>query len=105
MRYTFSNGLTKIAAAMVLSCFVAGGVAAMTGPAGPAAAQSDAKSVNRTLKGDRLPFAARTHQHQGNSPSTQMAPASAKRAPLGCDPAFSPVVEPAMAHIFKRCMV
>jgi hypothetical protein len=104
MRYTFGNGLKKIAAATVLSCFVAGGVAAMTGHATTATTQSDANSVNRTPKGDRLPFAALTHR-QGNSPSTQMAPASAKRAPLGCDPAFSPVVEPAMAHIFKRCMV
>jgi hypothetical protein len=102
MRYTFSTGLKKIAAATVLSCFVAGGVAAMTGPA---VTPSGAMSVNRTLKGDRLPLAARTHRHNVNSPSTQMAPASAKRAPLGCDPAFSPVVEPAKAHIFKRCMV
>jgi hypothetical protein len=105
MRYTFGNGLKKIAAATVLSCFVAGGVAAMTGPAVTTAAQSDAISVNRALKGDRLPLTARTHRHQSNSPSTQMAPASLKRAPLGCDPAFSPVVEPSMAHIFKRCMV
>ena len=82
---------------------VAGGVAAMTGPAVTATEAADAISVNRTHKGDRLPSATRSHQ--GISPSTQMAPASTKRTPFGCDPAFSPVVEPAMAHIFKRCMV
>jgi hypothetical protein len=27
-----------------------------------------------------------------------------KRVPVGCDPAFSPFADPALAHIYKRCM-
>ena len=105
MRRSFAYGLKEIVAAAALSCFVAGGVCAMTGPAVTGAAGSETISVNRALKGDRTPFAALNVKHPKNTSSTQMAPATPNRAPLGCDPAFSPVVEPAMAHIFKRCMV
>jgi hypothetical protein len=102
---SFTFGLKETVAAVVLSCFVAGGVSAMTYPAVSAAAENDAISVNRTLKDDRLPQTAQTHQHPGHKGASEIIPASRKRAPLGCDPAFSPVVEPALAHIFKRCLV
>lgn len=57
-------------------------------------------SVNRALKGDRLPAAA--------GPGRLGSPARALprgRIPLGCDGAFSPVSSPRLAHIFRRCMV
>ena len=97
---TFAYGLKETVAAVVLSCFIAGGVGAVTSPAATERDDSIANSVDRTHKGDRL-----SHRQPSTSSSTQMAPATPKRAPLGCDPAFSPVVEPALAHIFKRCMV
>jgi hypothetical protein len=54
-------------------------------------------SVNRTNKGDRL-LLKRT--------STVSLPAMAVKArpPVGCDPAFSRVADPARAHIFGRCI-
>ena len=52
---------------------------------------------NRTNKGDRL-LLKRT--------STVSLPAMAVKArpPVGCDPAFSRVADPARAHIFGRCI-
>ena len=94
MRGLFAYGLKEIAAAVVLSSFIAGGVGAMTGPASPASDKSVVTSVNRTLKGDRLPIAFRP-QHN----STSTVTSSQKRAPLGCDPAFSPVADPARAYL------
>jgi hypothetical protein len=102
---SFTSSLKETVAAVVLSCFIAGGVSAMTYPAVSATAENNAISVNRIHKGDRLPLAALTHRYPINSSSTQAAPPSPKRTPLGCDPAFSTVVEPALAHIFKRCLV
>jgi hypothetical protein len=72
--------------------------------------------INRTMKGDRL----KTDQlpmHLAAQPRPQSAdnarpdePAAAapanpgpKKAPLGCDPSFSPVVSPSLANIFGRC--
>ncbi len=62
-------------------------------------------SVDRTLKGDRLPAAA-----PGASARKAGAPDPAKRqshekVPLGCDAAFSPISSPALAHVFRRCAV
>jgi len=57
-------------------------------------------SVNRALKGDRLPAAA--------GPGRLGSPARAlprAQIPLGCEAAFSPISSPALAHIFRRCMV
>lgn len=38
------------------------------------------------------------------SPSTETSPAPTRRVPLGCDPSFSPVADPARAHIYRRCI-
>ena len=57
-------------------------------------------SVNRALKGDRLPAAA--------GPGRLGSPARAlprAQIPFGCEAAFSPIASPALAHIFRRCMV
>jgi hypothetical protein len=104
MRCAFAFSLKETFTAAVLSCFIAGGVAEMTIPSVADNAQAVTIAVNRANKGDRLPQASLPHDHLNNSTSTEMAPTSPKRVPLGCDPAFSPVVDPARAHIFKRCM-
>jgi hypothetical protein len=54
-------------------------------------------TVDRTNKGDRLPQAAPPKRS-----SSSLTPA--KRVPIGCEPAFSPVADPAGAHIFLRCL-
>jgi hypothetical protein len=105
MRSSLTYGLKETVAAAVLSSFIAGGVGAVTGPATTKNADSVTISVNRTYKGDRQPQAVLPHQHPNNASSTPTSSAPPTRAPLGCDPAFSPIVEPARAAIYKRCMV
>lgn len=102
MRCSFSYGLKEIAAAAVLSFFIAGGVGAVTEPGASESEQSVAVSVDRTNKADRLPQVPSAQRSQHGLPSTEIVP-SPKRAPLGCDPVFSPVADPARAHFFKRC--
>jgi hypothetical protein len=59
-------------------------------------------TVDRTNKGDRLPQASPPKQSSSSVvPATSV---SAKRVPIGCEPAFSPVADPAGAHIFLRCL-
>jgi hypothetical protein len=57
-------------------------------------------SVNRALKGDRLPAAAGPGRL--GSPARVLPGA---RIPFGCEAAFSPISSPALAHIIRRCMV
>jgi hypothetical protein len=59
-------------------------------------------TVDRTNKGDRLPQAS--PPRQSSSSLVRAKPAAAKRIPIGCEPAFSPVADPAGAHIFLRCL-
>lgn len=90
MRAPFVYNLKGTIAAVILSCFIAGGVSAMTSPAATKAQQTN--SINRTNKGDRLPSAV-----------TSRTPV--KLMPLGCDSVFSPIVDPTRAHVYKRCVV
>ena len=92
------SGLAIIAA--FLSGFVTAGLAAhadsrAAGPAGPLRVE-----INRINKGDRLQQAWSIQQPSlGGSPG-QAAP---RLAPFGCDPAFSPIANPAHKGIFMRC--
>jgi hypothetical protein len=102
MRWTFVFGLKEVLGAVVLSCFIAGGVGAVTNPAITRRDAASLVSVNRIHKRDRLPQAATLpHQQPNAALSTRTSP---KRPPVGCDPAFSPVAEPARANIFRRCL-
>jgi len=95
-------GVTLIigAAAVVMNGPAAGGV---SGTSISATTSDRLVSVNRVNKGDRLsPAPAERLSH--SSPSTE-AVVPPKRVPLGCDPAFSPVADPARGNIYKRCMV
>jgi len=64
-------------------------------------------AVDRTLKGDRLPLfdssvsrpAALPDELRARDRSTTRA-----KVPVGCDPSFSPVSSPSMAHFYGRCM-
>lgn len=70
--------------------------------------QTPPVSVNHFRKGDRLPL------HPGTSESLKSPGAwpalrlpnglqTQERAPLGCDPAFSPVSSPAPVVVYGRC--
>jgi hypothetical protein len=101
MRWTFR--LKDIAAASLMSCFIAGAFSALTSPVTADNAAFVTISVNRITKGDRLPLpliAQPTAQH--NSISLER-PIPA-RTPLGCEPAFSPFADPARAHILTYCL-
>jgi hypothetical protein len=101
MRRNPTFGLKETLGAVVLSCFIAGGVSATTAPAIVKIGETGATSVDRTGKGNRLPSASLDRQRPNNSGAI---PASTMRVPLGCDAAFSPIADPAHSGVFKRCV-
>jgi len=103
MRYILGHSLKEIAAASLFSCFIAGGICALTSPGVANNAAALTISVNRTVKADRLPRAPVAQQSEQICTSTESAP-SRKHTLLGCEPAFSPVADPARAHYLGRCM-
>ena len=63
--------------------------------------------VNRTLKGDRLVVVPRTAVRTAPAltPREPVRPIPVRRELLpGCEPSFSPVTMPTMAHIAGRCI-
>jgi hypothetical protein len=92
-------GVTFIVAAGVTAGSFAGGVSETT--TAPTSSEGSV-SVNRLNKGDRLSPSS-VDQLSHNSTSMESV-VPLKRVPLGCDPAFSPFANPALAHIYKRCM-
>jgi hypothetical protein len=106
MRVSFDRKLT-IVAGFILSCSIGACVAGATNAPGTAARSTPTEiaSINRINKGDRLTPSLIQQAQQRLSPSAEGAKASLQRPPLGCDPAFSPVADPARAFIYKRCTV
>ena len=96
----FKSMLAVIAAAVC-----AGGFTAMSAPEVANTDLTALVSVNRTGKGDRLPSVLISNADLSALSSTTTSQMPPKRPPLGCDPAFSPMVDPANSHIYKRCMV
>jgi hypothetical protein len=91
------------AAAVVLSLAVSCAAYALTDRTrANGATPTPTVTVDRTNKGDRLPQASPPRQSSSGLVPTK--PISAKRVPIGCEPAFSPVADPAGAHIFLRCL-
>jgi hypothetical protein len=67
------------------------------------AATTPAVSVNRSLKGDRLPLAAEINSAiSRREPGLRLLQAPGE-IPLGCDGAFSPVASPRLARVYGRC--
>jgi hypothetical protein len=64
-------------------------------------------SVNRSLKGDRLPV---SNSIILNAPDWRGAAGSRSSVgsrgpmPVGCDPAFSPITSPVAANVYGRCI-
>jgi hypothetical protein len=63
--------------------------------------------VDRTLKGDRLPLAkpAKEADEFAAPPLSPVRTLPQRKVPAGCDPAFSPISSPQLAHVFRRCVV
>ncbi len=87
------------------------------GLAGAGLSATPAVSVNRALKGNRLPInispaagpslavpssPARPPHESGPAPAQ---PRTRAQIPLGCEAAFSPISAPLLAHVFRRCLV
>jgi len=87
-------------AAIVLGSFAAATLGAMSAPRAAIGGAFEV-SVNRTNKGDRLESlvakASPTIAPRQSSMSTG-------RRPVGCEPAFSPLAEPARRQFFGRCV-
>ena len=95
--------LKDIAAATLLSCFIAGAFSALTGPVTADNAAVVTISVNRTTKGDRLPLPPIAPPTAPPNSISIERPIPAHTL-LGCEPAFSPFVDPARAHILAYCL-
>ncbi|MFZ0095301.1 MAG: hypothetical protein WBX05_16865 [Pseudolabrys sp.] len=101
MHTTSGNRLKNLAAACLFSCFIAGGISLLTSPVTADNAAVVTISVNRAIKGDRLPLPPMAQPIQHNSISEKPIP---RHTPLNCEPAFSPIAEPAQAHVLKYCL-
>jgi hypothetical protein len=71
-------------------------------------AKIPAVSVDRTLKGDRLPLPSDINQavSRGDSiarPRSRM-PQTPEDIPAGCDASFSPISSPRLAYYYGRCV-
>jgi hypothetical protein len=69
-------------------------------------------SVNRALKGDRLPLFHPLVDQRSDPPAAARRDLpgpdglqTQRKVPLGCDPAFSPVSAPSLSTLYGRCMV
>ena len=105
MRSLSTQKFTVAAGSLLLCSMVAGLVDATNAPGAVPVAETVAVSVNRAVKGDRLPTTLTQLAHPKSSPTTEASKPVLKRPPLGCDPAFSPVADPARGGIYKRCTV
>jgi len=72
-------------------------------PTAGAAIKVPAFTVNRELKGDRLPIPTTRDTASGRAPREQRLDQGAGEIPIGCDPAFSPVTNPQLARYYGRC--
>jgi hypothetical protein len=65
-----------------------------------------AHGVNRALKGDRQAVVPRTAVRTPvQAPLEPVRPIPARRElPQGCEPSFSPITVPTMAHVAGRCI-
>jgi hypothetical protein len=105
MARLFPYALKQASVVAALGCLIIGGVAAIDSPRADNE-QSVLISVNRTNKGDRLPSVAKSAGHREGSSSATKLSAPPKGPPLGCDPLFSPIADPAKARLYyRRCAV
>ena len=100
MPRSFPFRLKQTITALVLSAFVASCVSAMTRPA----LDPQDVVVDRTHKGDR-PMHALANRQSEPAPISIREISQLKQVPLGCDRSFSPIAQPELAYVFKRCMV
>ena len=89
-------------AAVVSGLLVASLIAFPSFPSAGFLSFTPSVSVDRALKGDRLPLSAPVDKTEM---PVQPAPSSREKIPVGCDRAFSPISSPRLANVFRRCAV
>lgn len=106
MRASFGQKVVAASGFLIFCSIGAGILSATNAPKALArSAQTKITDVNRTNKADQLTVAPARQAQQRLSPAADGMKTSLQRPPLGCDPAFSPVADPARAGIYKRCTV
>ena len=106
MRGLFGQKIALAAGSLFFCSIAAGLVGATNAPGAVTGPETETVvSVNRAVKGDRLPMTLTQLTQPQSSPSTEASKPVLRRPPLGCDPAFSPVADPARGGIYKRCTV
>jgi hypothetical protein len=105
MARIFPYNLKQASVIAAVCCLIAGGLAALDAPrAGND--QPVSISVNRAKKGDQLPSAALAAASVHRPSSATSLSAAPKGPPLGCDPLFSSITDPAKARLYyRRCAV
>jgi hypothetical protein len=93
------TGRSFAAIAVVGGLTVAGLAVALTGAGAASSAGADIISVDRTHKGDRLSQLPKPISKMSLPAVTTLA-----KPPVGCEPAFSRIVDPDRAHVFGRCI-
>jgi hypothetical protein len=91
----------SISAACLSSALIAGAIT-LASPVTADKATAITISVNRAAKSDRQPFAPPTAQSSQHDSISTGKP-TPERALLGCERAFSPLVDPKRAHILRYC--
>ncbi len=99
----YAYSLKRAGAVAALGCLIITGIAATDSPR----ASNDPSvliTVNRTNKGDRLSSAAALAPRLKELPAAGKLSAPPNGPPLGCDPLFSPIADPAKARLYyRRC--
>lgn len=94
--------LAGAAGLLALAVFFTG-LDPLLGAGASSTVKTPAVSVDRTLKGDRLPLA-----HPATGPDWQAefgAPTEPRaQMPFACDPAFSPIAASTSTNVYRRCM-
>jgi hypothetical protein len=103
MRMVFFVRSAGVAIALLTASFIA--FPSFPNPAAGRLASDPAITVDRSLKGDRLPPIAPIAQPRDLGSPLSLPPSQAReRVPVGCDSAFSPISAPRLANVFRRCM-
>ena len=100
---SYIAGVTFIVATVVAAVAMDGPFTrGVSGTTTAATSGEGSVSVNRVNKGDRLSPSSVDRLSHNSTSMESVSPL--KRVPFGCDLAFSPFADPALAHIYKRCM-
>jgi hypothetical protein len=91
------------AACAIVSFVIGLEVSATTAAPG---AEPTRQSINRAIKGDRLPQVQKVRRNAVNGPELQTPPAPAARPELldGCEPLVSPIMQSPLSQVAGRCV-